>query len=60
MAQGTEQMCKDLFPSDKSDAKALGKLNKQFANCRFGDSYEEMNEVVRRIRAYGDETVDCT
>jgi DNA-dependent protein kinase catalytic subunit len=46
-----KEMQKDLFPEDK---RPLGKLNRQFAQCKFGESFAELSAVVGRIRAWGD------
>lgn len=53
-----KDMRKDLFPTESSDVRALGKLNRQFANCRFGDSFESMNAVARRFKDYGEPAID--
>lgn len=56
--QGDESRCKKLVKAMRTDLfvldKALGKLNRQFAMARFGDSFEALNDVVSRIRAYGE------
>lgn len=55
-----KEMRKDLFPAavKGEPTKDLGKLNRQFSNCRFGESYAQLNDVVNRIRAYGDTATD--